>query len=80
MLAGGLTPGPTCSGLTTLPRCGRPAWADAHAALSLADHSSSLAAEDLEPLATAAYLLGHMGRKGQPVLAWTDQTMARSGS
>jgi ATP/maltotriose-dependent transcriptional regulator MalT len=39
---------------------GRLAWADAHAALSLADQSSSLAAEDLELLATAAYLLGHM--------------------
>lgn len=35
-------------------------WADAHAALSLADQSSPLAAEDLELLATAAYLLGHM--------------------
>jgi hypothetical protein len=39
---------------------GRLAWADAYAELSLADHSSSLAAEDLELLATAAYLLGHM--------------------
>jgi tetratricopeptide (TPR) repeat protein len=38
----------------------RLAWADAHAALSLADQSSFLAAEDLEVLATAAYLLGHM--------------------
>jgi ATP/maltotriose-dependent transcriptional regulator MalT len=38
----------------------RLAWADAYAALSLADQSSSLAAEDLELLATAAYLLGHM--------------------
>jgi DNA-binding NarL/FixJ family response regulator len=38
----------------------RLAWADAHAALSLVDRSSSLAAEDLELLATAAYLLGHM--------------------
>jgi tetratricopeptide (TPR) repeat protein len=38
----------------------RLAWADAHAALSLADQSSSLAAEDLELLATAAYLLGNM--------------------
>jgi ATP/maltotriose-dependent transcriptional regulator MalT len=38
----------------------RLAWADAHAALSLADQSSPLAAEDLELLATAAYLLGHM--------------------
>jgi DNA-binding NarL/FixJ family response regulator len=39
---------------------GRLAWADAYAALSLADQSSSLAAEDLELLATAAYLLGHL--------------------
>jgi DNA-binding NarL/FixJ family response regulator len=39
---------------------GRLAWADAYAALSLADQSSSLAAEDLEVLATAAYLLGHV--------------------
>jgi hypothetical protein len=39
---------------------GRLAWADAYAALSLADQSSSLAAEDLELLATAAYLLGHV--------------------
>jgi len=39
---------------------GRLAWADAYAALSLADQSSSLAAEDLELLATAAYLLGRV--------------------
>jgi DNA-binding NarL/FixJ family response regulator len=39
---------------------GRLAWADAYAALSLADQSSPLAAEDLELLATAAYLLGHV--------------------
>jgi DNA-binding CsgD family transcriptional regulator len=38
----------------------RLAWADAYAALSLADQSSSLAAEDLELLGTAAFLLGHM--------------------
>jgi hypothetical protein len=38
----------------------RVAWADAYAALSLADQSSSLAAEDLELLATAAYLLGRI--------------------
>jgi DNA-binding CsgD family transcriptional regulator len=38
----------------------RLAWADAYAALSLVDQSSSLAAEDLELLATAAYLLGHV--------------------
>ena len=39
---------------------GRLAWADAYAALSLADQSSSLAAEDLELLGTAAYLRGHV--------------------
>ena len=38
----------------------RLAWADAYTALSLADRSSSLAAEDLELLATAAYLLGRV--------------------
>jgi len=39
---------------------GRLAWADAYTALSLADRSSSLAGEDLELLATAAYLLGRV--------------------
>jgi hypothetical protein len=39
---------------------GRLAWADAYTALSVADQSSSLVAEDLELLATAAYLLGRM--------------------
>jgi DNA-binding CsgD family transcriptional regulator len=38
----------------------RLAWADAYAALSLADRSAPLAAEDLELLANAAYLLGHV--------------------
>jgi hypothetical protein len=38
----------------------RLAWADTYTALSLADQSSSLAAEDLELLATAAYLLGRV--------------------
>jgi tetratricopeptide (TPR) repeat protein len=38
----------------------RMAWADAYAALLLADRSTPLAAEDLELLATAAYLLGHV--------------------
>jgi ATP/maltotriose-dependent transcriptional regulator MalT len=36
------------------------AWAEAYTALSLADRSSSLAGEDLELLATAAYLLGRV--------------------
>jgi DNA-binding NarL/FixJ family response regulator len=39
---------------------GRLAWADAYAALTLADRSSGLAAADLELLATAAFLLGHV--------------------
>ncbi len=39
---------------------GRLAWADAYTALSLADRSSSLAGEDLELLAIAAYLLGRV--------------------
>lgn len=39
---------------------GRLAWADAYTALSLADRSSPLAGEDLELLATAAYLLGRV--------------------
>jgi len=38
----------------------RNAWGDAYTALSLADQSSSLAGEDLELLAAAAYLLGHV--------------------
>jgi tetratricopeptide (TPR) repeat protein len=38
----------------------RLAWADAYTSLSLADQSSPLEAEDLELLATAAHLLGHM--------------------
>jgi hypothetical protein len=48
----------------------RLAWADAYTALSLADQSSSLAAEDLELLATAACLLGRvedcLGAQGRP--------------
>jgi tetratricopeptide (TPR) repeat protein len=39
---------------------GRLAWADAYTALSLADGSSPLAAEDLELLAAAAHLLGRV--------------------
>jgi hypothetical protein len=38
----------------------RLAWADAYAALLLADQSSSLIGEDLELLATAAHLLGRI--------------------
>jgi DNA-binding CsgD family transcriptional regulator len=39
---------------------GRLAWADAYDALSLTDRSSPLAGEDLELLATSAYLLGRV--------------------
>jgi DNA-binding CsgD family transcriptional regulator len=39
---------------------GRRAWADAYTALSTADRASPLAGEDLELLATAAYLRGHV--------------------
>ena len=39
---------------------GRLGWSDAYTALSLADSSSPLAAQDLELLATAALLLGHV--------------------
>jgi hypothetical protein len=38
----------------------RLAWLDAYTALSLADSSSPLPAQDLELLATAALLLGHV--------------------
>jgi ATP/maltotriose-dependent transcriptional regulator MalT len=38
----------------------RLAWSDAYTALSVADSSSPLAAQDLELLATAALLLGHV--------------------
>ena len=37
---------------------GRRAWADAFAQLSAADREAPLEAEDLERLATAAYLIG----------------------
>ena len=38
----------------------RSEWADAYRSLSLADESDALTAEDLELLAAAAYLLGHV--------------------
>jgi DNA-binding CsgD family transcriptional regulator len=54
----------TVSGDAELARgreaAGRLAWADAYTALSVADRSSSLAAGDLELLATAAHLLGRV--------------------
>ena len=57
---------------------GRLAWADAYAALSLADRSSSLAGEDLELLATAAYLLGRV-EDGLRALQRAQQLHAESG-
>lgn len=47
---------------------GRQAWGDAFAALSSAEREAPLALEDLERLATAAYLLG---RDDDSVDAWT---------
>lgn len=38
----------------------RSEWADAYRSLSLSDESAALTAEDLELLAAAAYLLGHI--------------------
>ncbi|HEU0204228.1 MAG TPA: hypothetical protein VFR86_27775, partial [Burkholderiaceae bacterium] len=38
---------------------GRRAWRDAYQALSRADHATALTGDDLERLATAAYLIGH---------------------
>ena len=46
---------------------GRQAWADAYAQLVAADHQSSLGPEDLERLATAAYLVG---RDADSAEAW----------
>jgi len=46
----------------------RLAWADAYAALSLADQSASLAGGDLELLGSAAYLLGHAEECRQALL------------
>ena len=46
---------------------GRQAWADAYAQLSAADREAPLEPEDLERLATAAYLLG---RDADSAEAW----------
>ena len=46
---------------------GRRAWADAFADLSAADRDAPLEPEDLERLATAAYLVG---RDEDSVAAW----------
>ena len=57
---------------------GRLAWADAYTALSLADRLSSLAGEDLELLATAAYLLGRVEESLQ-ALQRAQQIYAEGG-
>ena len=56
----------------------RLAWSDAYTALSLADSSSPLAAEDLELLATAALLLGHV-EDGLRALQRAHQRHAEGG-
>ena len=58
---------------------GRLAWADAYTALSLADRSSSLAGEDLELLATAAYLLGRVEECLRALQRAQQRSMPRSG-
>jgi DNA-binding CsgD family transcriptional regulator len=57
---------------------GRLAWADAHAALSRADRSEPLAAEDLERLATAAFLVGRI-EDTVAALQRAQQAHARAG-
>ena len=47
---------------------GRRAWRDAYVQLSAADHETSLESEDLERLATAAYLIG---KDADSVDIWT---------
>jgi DNA-binding CsgD family transcriptional regulator len=56
----------------------RLAWSDAYTALSLADSSSPLAAQDLELLATAALLLGHV-EDGLRALQRAHQRYAEGG-
>jgi ATP/maltotriose-dependent transcriptional regulator MalT len=53
-------------------------WSDAYTALSLADSSSPLVAEDLELLATAALLLGHV-EDGLRALQRAHQRHAEGG-
>ena len=53
-------------------------WSDAYTALSLADSSSPLAAQDLEVLATAALLLGHV-EDGLRTLQRAHQRHAEDG-
>jgi ATP/maltotriose-dependent transcriptional regulator MalT len=53
-------------------------WSDAYTALSLADSSSPLAAQDLEVLATAALLLGHV-EDGLRALQGAHQRHAEGG-
>jgi DNA-binding CsgD family transcriptional regulator len=56
----------------------RQAWSDAYTALSLADSSSPLGAQDLELLATAALLLGHV-EDGLRALQRAHQRHAEGG-
>jgi len=56
----------------------RMAWADAYAALSVADSFSPLAAQDLELLATSALLLGHV-EDGLRALQRAHQRHAEGG-
>jgi DNA-binding NarL/FixJ family response regulator len=58
---------------------GRQAWADAFAQLSAADRQSALEAEDLEQLATAAYLIGR-DDDGADAGARAHQEFLRQGS
>jgi DNA-binding CsgD family transcriptional regulator len=58
---------------------GRRAWADAFAQLSAADRESPLTAEDLERLATAAYLVGR-DDEGADVGARAHHEFLRRGS
>jgi DNA-binding CsgD family transcriptional regulator len=56
----------------------RLAWSEAYTALSLADSSSPLVAQDLELLATAALLLGHV-QEGLRALQRAHQWYAEGG-
>ena len=55
----------------------RQAWADAYAQLVAADHQAPLALEDLERLATAAYLAGREATA--PILARAHRECLRLG-
>jgi DNA-binding CsgD family transcriptional regulator len=81
--AGALAGGKTTVGAQGALMQGREAarrleWSDAYTALSLADSSSPLAAQDLELLATAALLLGHV-EDGLRALQRAHQRHAEGG-